>query len=290
MSFSTPTKGAVRLQQTQPPFLAFTLSRADYLKLHQNLPIPSYKQNLTSIKGDKVLIAYFFSHPIITARQWAWLGSVKQGLKELNAELIDELIVDITKINLATYSLAELSKTFKSPSIVLPKLYFTMDKKELYGRLKAYSIRLLRKDLLSFEYLIAGAIKLNDNITKHNANIQAFSNRELQKKAKSLIAYLNKNQDKYLVDKDKLQSQLRKGGVMRAKQKKQEAKINQQRVKELVNEYKAKGLRVNKTSIAEALGLSRQAIYNILTALGASCFLFIPSDLLEMLHYTQQAI
>lgn len=288
MSF--PTSKAVKLQAIKPPFLAFTLPRADYLKLHQILPTPSYKQSLTSINGDKVLIAYLFSHAVISSKQWLWLGFMKQGLKEFQAEIVDELIVDITKLNLARYSLSELSKTFKSSGIVLPKIFFTLDRKELYGRLKAYSIRLLRKDLLSFEYLVAGAIKLNDNITKHNANIQAFSNRELQQKAKSLITYLNENQNKFLVDKDKLQAQLKKGGAMRAKQKKQEAKINQQRVKELVDECKAKGLRVNKKAIAEALGLSRQTLYNILTALGASCFLFIPSDLLEMLHFTQQII
>lgn len=278
-----------------PPYLAFTIKRVDYVTISKHLLEPSFIQELTSQKGDKVLIAYLFNQAIISPNQWLWLAKMKQGIKEnLKANIQTELIINAYDEPLRLYTLKELCRCFKSADVFLPKLHFTSDRKAFYERLKQYAIRLLKRDLLSFEFLYSGAIKLNENLTKHNQNLAVFSDRELQKKCNALIKNLEAKRDDFLVDKEKLKEQHKKGGEMSgAKRKEQMQEIrqtNETRVKKLIDEYKAKGLKINKSKIAKALNLTRPTIHSIITAIGASCFLLIPSDLLQMLNYTQQII
>lgn len=247
-----------------PPYLAFTLTKADYISISKQLLEPSFTQELTSQKGDKVLIAYLFNQAIISPNQWLWVGKIKQGIKEsLNASIQTELVINAYDEPLRLYTLRELSKCFKSANVVLPKLHFTSDKKAFYEHLKQYAIRLLKKNLLSFEFLFSGAIKLNENLTKHNQNLAVFNDRELQKKCKTLIKFLEAKRDDYLVDKEKLKEQHKKGGKMRAKQMQEQRSINAQRVKELVSEHKAKGLKINKSAIAKTLNLSVRTVHYI---------------------------
>lgn len=256
--------------QLKSPHLTFTISRKNYITIFDILPLPTYSQTLTSHYEDKVTLVYCFNHPIMTAKQWRWLGDMKLSLKNklakknIQVDFIDEFATnENTTINNTTYSLKHLSQYFKADFIQYPKLHFTQSKSQFYTHLKRYAIRLLKRNILSFETLLAGALTLNNSLTRFYNNIEQYNYKELQHKVLYLLKYINKNPNKYLINKEKLHKQHQQGGFITGAKKKLQAIANAKKVRLVVLKRLREKQQIVFKTIANIVKLNRNLVAKI---------------------------
>jgi len=275
--------------QLKSAFIALQMAKNDFKKVSGYLPTPSHTIVLNGLHKESVIIAYLLDKNISTAKQFSWLSTIKRTWQKniiVPFKFVDEVYIDSDTESMAiVYNLLELSKVFKSEFVKYPTIYFPNTKKELYRRLVWYAMRLHSKGLLERDLMNATALIMNDKLK------DGYNYKETLKKATMAFCYVNENARPRLT-KSELNQRLKYGGTIRGKQRKDEHTKNIQRVKEALPLHVKPSGKVNITSLADTLNLSRPTVTNIIKTILALCFFgFIHAKLLfDVYHNTDSLL
>jgi len=188
----------------------------------------------------------------------------------VNFDFIDEVsISNNTHYSGTIYNLEELSNAFGKEKIKFPKFVQPQTKKELHRNLSWYAVKLYYNSILNIDGLKATALIMNARLD------DKFSEREVFKIAFSVHAFINNPSNSFRQKlpraelKKILSSSGKKGGLLRGKQKTDEAKANKQKVIDLIqsNNYNKPNGKVNVTAIAHATKLHRTTVSSIINNL-----------------------
>ena len=241
------------------PFIAIVLTRDDYNKVKSLLPIPSYTDVLFSYQDQKIILVYVIEGHITSHNQFRWISNIKLGIKDfifVPLDFIDEFcITDTTDITNNIYTVNELSKAFKAPLIIYPRIMYPSTKQDLYRHLCWYGARLIHQKVFTLEALISAGLLMNKKLSdKHSSN-------DLHKKVLGAYMWLVENMDGFKVGLDQVQLEQShsKGGKLRKDQRVKQTKERVQKLLKSGDFIKPNG-KVNLTSLAKAMNMTRKTV------------------------------
>lgn len=243
------------------PFIGITISKNGYSKVKGLLPNPSYTDTLYSRTSQNLILIYAVEGYVTSSNQYRWVSNIKLGLKDflfVAFEFVDEFhITDTTEVTNSIYTIGELSKAFKAPVIIYPKIMYPATKQDLYRRLCWYGARLIHQEVFTKECMIATALLMNKKLDLANR----YSNKELHKKALGAYIFIFENKDNFKekLNKPQLKQAHVKGAVMTNATQVSKTK---ERITDLLKSdgfLKPNG-KVNKTSLAKAMNVNRRTL------------------------------
>jgi len=233
--------------------------RDDYSKVKSLLPTPSYTDVLFSYQDQKIILVYVIEGHITSHNQYRWISNIKLGIKNfifVPLDFINEFcITDTTDITNNIYTINELSKAFKAPVIIYPKIMYPSAKQDLYKHLCWYGARLIHQRVFTYEALISVGLLMNKKLS------DKYSSNDLHKKVLGAYMWLVENMDGFKVGLDEVQLEQAhsKGATITNA-------IQTQNTKQLINEaietgkYTKPNGKVNQTALAKALNLHRNTL------------------------------
>lgn len=241
------------------PFIGITLYEDDYAKVQNLLPTPSYTDTLHSRYNQKIILIYAIEGYITSHNQYRWISSIKLGLQSflcVSFEFEEDFtITDTTEVTNSIYTIDELSKAFKAPVIIYPKIMYPVNKQELYKRLCWYGKRLIHQKCFTKEAVISTALLMNNKLSDR------YQNKELHKKALGAYMYIDEKREEFSIRLDKVQLKEAhvKGGQIR---KAQRVRKTKERVHQLLKsgDFNKPNGKVNLSSLAKAMNMTRQTI------------------------------
>ena len=241
------------------PFIGITISKDDYSKVKGLLPTPSYTDTLYSRYNQKIILIYAIEGYITSPNQYRWTSNIKLGLKKflfISFEFVDEFhITDTTEVTNSIYAIDELSKAFKAPIIIYPKIMYPSIKQELYKRLCWYGKRLIHQKCFTKEAMTSTALLMNKKLD------DKYPDKDLHKKALGAYMWLIENIDGFKVKLDEVQLKEAhsKGATQTNKKQTEETKA---KIFELLKDdtYLKPNGKVNKTLLANDLGMFRRSL------------------------------
>lgn len=241
------------------PFIGITIYQDDYSKVKGLLPTPSYTDTLHSRYNQKIILIYAIEGYITSHNQYRWISNIKLGLKKFLCvpfEFEEEFtITEHTEITDSIYQIEELSKAFKAPVIIYPKMLYPKTKHELYKRLCWYGKRLIHQKCFTKEAMISTALLMNKKLS------DKYQDKELHKKVLGAYMFIDENREKFSVrlDEVQLKEAHSKGGQIRKTQRVQKTKERVQHFLESGNFTKSNG-KVNLSSLAKAMNMNRKTV------------------------------
>lgn len=223
------------------------------------LPTPSYIDTLHSYNNKKILLIYALEGDIISHNQYRWISNIKLGFKEflfVPFKFEEEFCIsDTTEITGNIYTIDELSRAFKAPVIIYPKIMYPSTKKDIYRNLCWYGKRLIHQKCFTKEAMTAAALLMNEKLD------DKYQNKELHKKVLGAYMFMLENEEdfKKKLTKQQLKEAHSKGGQIR---KAQRVQNTQERIDQLLQDdtYIKPNRKVNKTLLAKALNLHRRTL------------------------------
>ena len=240
-------------------YIGITITKENYSKVEGLLPTPSYKDILYSQNNQKIELIYEIDIFHYSSKEYKYLSDIKLGMMRylfVPISFIDDFYInDTTEISGATYSLTELSNAFKCEYITYPKIFFPSSKKELYRYLLIHGKKLRHKRLFTREAIIATALLMNEHLE------DKYIQKEVHKKALGAYQYIleNKENFKEKLSKKQLKEAHSKGAAITNRLQTDRTK---ERIAELLKDdtYFKPNKKVNKTSLAKALNISRPTL------------------------------
>jgi hypothetical protein len=262
-------------------FIAVQMPLEAWGKVSHSLPVPSLLNLITSIDGrESVQAAWRIKHTITTPKQRRWVAAIKIGLKDtlfVEFDFIDEIFINTSsECHQAIYTLKELDRAFKAKKIDYPKYLQPSSKKELYDSMLFFAAKLHYKQILTLEVVIAAGLEMAAKLD------DGPSNREIIKKAKEAIRYIEAHPEKYrerLSEEERkivLSKAGRRGGIKSGDRKRKQGERTRQRVRELLEsgQYRKPNGKPNVTALAKEIGVRRETVSRIIKGLVAVWFLF----------------
>jgi hypothetical protein len=231
----------------------------DYSKVEGLLPTPSYSDTLHSKYNQRVILIYQLEGYITSHSQYRWISNIKLGLEEylcVPFTYEDEFyITDTTEVTTALYQIKELSKAFKAPLIIYPKIMYPSTKKEIYKHLCWYAKRLIHQKVFTKEVMIATALLMNSKLK------DKISNRELHRKVLGACMWVDENIEGFSIGLDEVQLKEAhsKGATLTNKSQREKTKA---KIFELLKDdvyFKPNG-KVNLTALAKAMNMTRKTV------------------------------
>ena len=243
------------------PFIGISMYQDDYSKVKGLLLTPSYTDTLHSYYNQKIILIYALEGYIISPNQYRWISNIKLGLQKFLCVPFtyeDEFsITDSTEVTTALYTIDELSKAFKAPLIIYPKIMYPSTKQDLYRHLCWYGVRLIHQQVFTKECMTATALLMNKKLDLANR----YSSKELHKKALGAYMFILENKDNFKekLNKPQLKEAHAKGAVMT-----NDAQVSKtkERITELLKsaDFLKPNGKVNKTSLAKAMNVNRRTL------------------------------
>ena len=255
------TQHGIRLTQN---YIAVGINDEHLSKVSNILPTASHIDYLMGRDYYTHIFIYVIDGYITSYNQYRWVSNIKLGIKDFIFVPFD-FIADVhvtnnTVITNTIYTIAELSKAFKAPVIIYPKIMYPPTKKQLYRHLCWYGKRLIHKQVFTYEALVSAALLMNKKLSdKH-------SNKDLHKKVLGAYMWLIENIDGFKVglSGDELK-QAHSNGQQITKA------IQRERTKHLIDDAIATGNylkvngKVNQSQLANDLGLNRSTVIRYLS-------------------------
>ncbi len=246
-------------QSLHRPYIGITLNNDDYAKVQGLLPTPSYTDTLQAHNYQKTILIYAIEGYITSPNQYRWISNIKLGLQKYLCVPFeheeDFAITDHTEATSLLYDIKALSLAFKAPIIYYPKIMYPSTKKELYRRLCWYGERLIHQECFTKEVMTATALLMNKKLQ------DKLSNRELQRKVKGVVQWIEENKEGFSVKLDDVQ--LKKAHAKGAeKTNKKQTAETKAKIFELLkdNVYIKPNGKPNKTLLADDLGMNRRTL------------------------------
>ena len=246
-------------EQLQKPYIGFAVLQDDFSKLGSLPIVPSYTDTLRSCETQKQIIVYQIDGYITSPSQYHWVSNIKLGIKDFiftPITFIDDFVIaDSTEITNNIYTIKQLSKAFKAPIVIYPKIMYPPNKKALYRHLCWYGARLIHQNVFTREALVSAALLMNKKLT------EKYSNKDLHKKALGAYIWLVENMDGFKVKLNSID--LKKAHRQGAITTNAKRYIN---TKRLVDEAIATGNytkpngKVNKSALAKDLNMYRRTL------------------------------
>jgi hypothetical protein len=246
-------------QPLHRPYIGITLYVDDYAKVQGLLPTPSYTDRLQGHNYQKIILIYAIEGYITSPSQYRWISNIKLGLEKYLCVPFtyeeDYHITHETDMTTTLYTIGELSKAFKAPIIIYPKIMHPPTKKELYRDLCRYGKRLIHQKCFTKEAMTATALLMNKRL------FDKYSNRDLHKKVLGAYIFIDENRENFPVklDEVKLKEAHTKGAKITNKKQTAETKA---KIFELLKDdvYIKPNGKVNKTLLADDLGMNRRTL------------------------------
>ena len=241
------------------PFIGISMYQDDYSKVKGLLPSPSYSDTLHSRYTQKIILIYAIEGYITSSSQYRWISNIKLGLQEylcVPFEYEEEFsITDSTEVTATLYQVKELSKAFKAPLVIYPKIMYPSTKQEVYKRLCWYSVRLIHQECFTKEAMIATALLMNSKLK------DKYSNKDLHKKALGAYIFIDENRDNLSVklDEMELKKAHAKGAITKNQNQAQQTKEQVQQLVKSGDFIKPNG-KVNLSALAKAMNKTRKTV------------------------------
>jgi len=241
------------------PFIGISLYQDDYSKVKGLLPSPSYSDTLHSRHTQKIILIYTIEGYITSSSQYRWISNIKLGLEEylcVPFEYVEEFsITDSTEVTATLYQVKELSKAFKAPLVIYPKIMYPSTKQEVYKRLCWYGARLIHQKVFTKEVMTATALLMNSKLK------DKYSQKDLHKKVLGAYMFIDENRECLSVglDTKQLQEAHSKGGRIRKDQRVKQTKEKVQQLLKSDDFIKPNG-KVNLSLLAKAMNMTRKTV------------------------------
>jgi hypothetical protein len=245
-------------------YFSFTLGTDEWERWGSALPAPSFKKTLTSHNGDKIQVAYELKYKPIKSGDWYFIADLQRSYLSIIKEVTfnDNLIIDGDGWDSTgqIYTLTEL-KTFPTDGVSYPLIMrWASTKKTFRGKAFLYAKRLKYEGLLSFASMMGAVTAINSKMKKTE-----------QQKIRTLERLTNEilsKSDEWAVklSKEALTAFRSDLGRQRGEQLQEEKQDRIHRMQEAINsgEFVKPSGEVNKSKLAEFLGVDRRTIYNLL--------------------------
>jgi len=240
-------------------YIAIGIKDEHLSKVSNILPTASHIDYLMARDYYTHIFIYVIDGYITSYNQYRWVSNIKLGIKAfifVPFDFVDDVhVTNNTVITNTIYTITELSKAFKAPVIIYPKIMYPPTKKDIYRRLCWYGKRLIHKQVFTYEALISAGLLMNKKLSdKH-------SNKDLHKKVLGAYMWLIENIDGFKVELsgDELKQAHAKGANTKNNNQSQQTK---QLINDAIatgNYLKANG-KVNQSQLANDLGLNRSTI------------------------------
>lgn len=240
-------------------YIAVGIFDTHYQKVANIMPTPTYIDFRTGRDHYKHILIYVIDGYITSHNQYRWISNIKLGMKQfifVPFDFIDDVHVCSTvNVQGSAYTIDELSRAFKAPVTMYPKIMYPPTKKDLYRHLCWYGKRLIHKQVFTYEAMVSAALLMNKKL--HDK----YSTKDLHKKVLGAYTWLNENIDGFQV-------QLTPEALKQAHSKGQQITkaIQRERTKQLIDDAIATGNyikpngKVNQSKLAKDLGLNRSTI------------------------------
>jgi len=256
--------------------IALLFKYEDFISIYEKLPQFTYRQyRQNSINKGNILIVYELQHDIKSQAQLLWVANIKEYMKYTIKVKFDFVEVDEIKAMECSnikYTLQKLQSYFNQIEIKYPKVIYPFYKDELYRNLCLYAKSLYYYRLLSIEMVMYTAYKMNYKLGN------PYTHKELFKKVYgAYILIINSQEElKQKLTRQDLKLALKKGGVIRGQQMKQQHHYHLEQVQKLIKnrEFIKPNGKVNVTAIANEIGLRRETISRILKNVSMLLFPF----------------
>jgi len=242
-------------------YITFSISRFNYEKLNEVLPIPSGVQ----VEARSIIATYHFGQKMIGGKQIMWVGLIKKSIEAMFDDQVSWLNVSVCNGG-EVYGIDAFYHSYCRYK-TYPKWLWVKHRKQLIRYAMRYAQRLYENDLFCFEmvlgYMYIQNSRLKSKITKFEM---------LEKKARWVTAKTHERIERG--DFKKLDHaelvQVRNEALMQARKasvsvRHTKAQQRQQQVQQLLNDG------VNDVySIASRLNVTTRTIYNDFKVLGVN--------------------
>lgn len=245
-------------------YFSFTVGVDEWNRWGSALPPSSFKKTLTSHTGQKIQVAYELKYRPTKSNEWYFIADLQRSYQAVikGIRLDDHLIIEGHgwESTGKLYTLTEL-KLFPTDGRAYPVIIrWASNKKTFRSKAFTYAKRLKYEGLLSFASMMGALTVLN---SKMKATEQ-HKIRTLERLTNDILA----QSDEWVVKLSKtgLIAHRSDLGQKRGKQLTAEKEDRIHQIKDAVNSgnfVKPSG-EINKSKLAEFLGVDRRTIYNLL--------------------------
>ncbi|MDD2265776.1 hypothetical protein [Sulfuricurvum sp.] len=245
-------------------YFSFTMGAGEWKRWGSALPLPSFKKTLTSHNGQKIQVAYELKYRPTKSNEWYFIADLQRSYQSVinGVRFDDHLVIEGNgwESTGELYTLTEL-KVFPTDGRAYPPIIrWASNKKTFRSKAFTYAKRLKYEGLLSFASMMGALIVIN---SKMKATEQHKA-RTLERLTNDILA----QSDEWVVKLSKtgltaLRSDL---GQKRGKQLSAEKQDRIHQISNAINSgafVKPSG-EINKSKLAEFLGVDRRTIYNLL--------------------------
>lgn len=228
------------------------------------LPLPSYMRTLTSHTGYKIQVAYELRYKPTKPNDWYFIADIQRSYQAIiNGALFnDQLIIegDEWESNGTTYTLQEL-KVFPTDERAYPVLIrWATSKKTFRSKAFIYAKRLKYEGLLCYPSMMGALSAMNSKMKK----AEQHKARTLERLTNDILAQSDQWDTK--LPKEALRAVRSALGQRRGKQLQAEKEDRVIQIKEAIDKggFKKTNGEINKTKLADYIGVSRRTISNLL--------------------------
>ena len=247
-------------QPLQRPFIGISMYQDDYSKVKGLLPTPSYSTTLQTYNNQKIIFIYAIEGYITSPSQYRWISNIKLGLEKYLCVPFtyeeDYHITHETDMTTALYTIGELSKAFKAPVIIYPKIMYPSTKKDFYKHLCWYGKRLIHQKCFTKEAMTSTALLMNKKLKD-----KKLKDKDLYKKALGAYMFIYEKKEEFStkLDEVQLKEAHSKGGQLRKDQRVKQTKEKVQQLVKSGNFIKPNG-KINLSSLAKAMDMTRKTV------------------------------
>lgn len=228
------------------------------------LPLPSFKKTLTSHNGQKIQVAYELKYRPTKSNEWYFIADLQRSYQSvINSIRFDDYLViegNGWESTGKLYTLTEL-KLFPTDGRAYPVIIrWASNKKTFRSKAFTYAKRLKYEGLLSYASMMGALIVLNSKMK----TTEQHRIRTLERLTNDILA----QSDEWVVKLSKtgLIAHRSDLGQKRGKQLSAEKQDRIHQISDAINSgafVKPSG-EINKSKLAEFLGVDRRTIYNLL--------------------------
>lgn len=245
-------------------YFSFTVGADEWKRWGSALPLPSFKKTLTSHNGKKIKVAYELKYRPTKSNEWYFIADLQRSYQAVikGIRLDDHLIIEGSgwESNGTAYTLTEL-KLFPTDGRAYPPIIrWASNKKTFRSKAFTYAKRLKYEGLLSFASMMGALIVINSKMKtteQHKIRTLERLTNDILAQSDEWAVKLSKN------DLTAFRSDL---GRQRGEQLQDEKQDRINRMSEAIKsgDFVKPSGEINKSKLAEFLGVDRRTIYNLL--------------------------
>jgi hypothetical protein len=245
-------------------YFSFTMGANEWERWGGAFPSPSFKKTLTSHTGEKIQVAYELKYRPMKSNDWYFIADLQRSYQSVikGIRFNDHLIIEgdgwVSTGELYTLTELKLFPTDERSYPVIMK--WATSKKTFRGAAFTFAKRLKYEKLLCFASIMGAVSAMNAKLK----TTEQHKLRTLERLTNDILA----QSDGWVVklSKESLKAFRADLGRQRGEQLTAEKEDRIYQIKEAINsgDFVKPSGEINKSKLAEFLGVNRRTIYNLL--------------------------